>query len=135
MRPADRGRLAILIVDDDEYVYAAVRAVLRRLDAGVLRAATLAEGLELAASTPPDLAIIDVGLPDGDGYDLARKLKSSPATAATKVMILTGHAPDPTAAEAAHVDALIAKPFRLHDFLATVEALLGDAAPLAGDRR
>jgi DNA-binding response OmpR family regulator len=135
MRPADRGRLAILIVDDDEYVYAAVRAVLRRLDAGVLRAATLAEGLELAVSTPPDLAIIAVGLPDGDGYDLARKLKSSPATAATKVMILTGHAPDPTAAEAAHVDALIAKPFRLHDFLATVEALLGDAAPLAGDRR
>jgi two-component system, OmpR family, catabolic regulation response regulator CreB len=129
MRPGDRGAPAILIVDDDDYVHAAVRAVLRRLTANVTRAATVAEALATAAAAPPDLAIIDVGLPDGDGYDLAAALKSG-ASGRTKVLILTGHAPDPSAAQASHVDAVVAKPFRLHDFVDTVERLLAEATPV-----
>ncbi len=121
----DRGAPAILIVDDDDYVHGAVTAVLRRYPADVTRATTAADGLRLARDTRPQLAIVDVGLPDGDGYAVARSLKSDADGPPPKVLILTGHAPDPDAATAAGADAVMAKPFRLHEFLATVERLLG----------
>lgn len=129
MSPGDHGRPVILIVDDDDYVHGAVRAVLRRTQATVVRASTAAEGRALGREATPDLAIVDVGLPDGDGYELARLLKDDAPGADLRVIILTGHAPDESAATASHVDAIIAKPFRLHEFLATVERLL--AAPHA----
>jgi DNA-binding response OmpR family regulator len=124
MRPRNHGRRVILIVDDDDYVHGAVRAVLRRTQATVVRASTAAEGRAVARDTGADLAIVDVGLPDGDGYTLARLLKADAAPDDLRVIILTGHAPDESAASASHVDAIIAKPFRLHEFLATVERML-----------
>jgi DNA-binding response OmpR family regulator len=127
MRPGNHGRPVILIVDDDDYVHGAVRAVLRRTQATIVRASTAAEGRSLARDAEPSLAIVDVGLPDGDGYDLARSLKSDAAPADLRVIILTGYAPDPSAATASHVDAVMGKPFRLHEFLATVERLLAVA--------
>lgn len=127
MRPGNHGRPVILIIDDDDYVHGAVRAVLRRTQATVVRASTAAEGRGIARETGADLAIVDVGLPDGDGYTLARLLKADAAPADLRVIILTGHAPDESAASASHVDAVIAKPFRLHEFLATVERLLAPA--------
>jgi CheY-like chemotaxis protein len=124
MKPEGRGHAVILVVDDDDYVYGAVRAVLRPTGATVVRAATSAEALVAVETHRPALAIVDVGLPDGDGYDLARNLRSDPACGDLRIVILTGHAPDRSAASAAHVDAVIAKPFRMHVFLATVERLL-----------
>jgi DNA-binding response OmpR family regulator len=132
MRPGNRGQPVILIVDDDEYVYGAVRAVLRRTGATVVRASSAAEGVELARTAAPSLAILDVGLPDGDGYEVARTLRSDPAIGDPRIIILTGHAPDPSAADAAHVDAVIGKPFRLHEFLATVERLLNGSNGAGG---
>jgi two-component system, sensor histidine kinase len=137
MRPENHGRPVILIVDDDDYVHGAVRAVLRRMQATVVRAATAAEGRSLAREEPPDLAIVDVGLPDGDGYELARSLKADAAPRELRTVILTGYAPDESAAAASHVDAVIGKPFRLHEFLATVERLLvaPPASPAANPDR
>lgn len=128
MKPERRGQAVILVVDDDDYVYGAVRAVLRPTGAEVVRAATAAEAIVAVESLRPTIAIVDVGLPDGDGYELARTLKSDPGSSDLRVVILTGHAPDRTAASAAHVDAVIAKPFRMHEFLATVEGLLAGAS-------
>jgi DNA-binding response OmpR family regulator len=117
----------ILVVDDDDYVYGAVRAVLRRIHARIVRASTATDGLRLAQTESPAVAILDVGLPDGNGYELAANLRAEPELAGLRIVILTGHAPDASAASASHVDAVLAKPFRLHEFLATVERLLPDA--------
>ena len=46
-------------------------------------------------------AIVDLGLPDSDGYTLVTALHSDPATAAMRIVILTGHLPDEQAAKAA----------------------------------
>jgi CheY-like chemotaxis protein len=124
MKPERRGQAVILVVDDDDYVYGAVRAVLRPIGATVVRAATAAEAVVAVEAHRPALAIVDVGLPDGDGYELARTLKTDLDAGGLRIVILTGHAPDRSAADAAHVDAVIAKPFRMHEFLATVERLL-----------
>src|SRR5512146_3119280 len=84
----------ILVVDDDEYVHATLRAALRGLRATIVRATSAREGLELARGRRSDLAIVDLGLPDADGYALTRRLRSEAALADMRILILTGYARD-----------------------------------------
>lgn len=116
----------MLIVDDDEYVHGALEAALRGLRVQLLTAHTAAEGEALAMQFRPRLAIVDVGLPDRDGYRLTADLRSSPSLSGMRILILTGQSPDRTAADDAGADDLIQKPFRLHHFLDVVRAHLGN---------
>jgi DNA-binding response OmpR family regulator len=117
----------VLIVDDDEYVYGTLEAVLRGLHIRLLIASTASEGAALALEHRPALAIIDVGLPDLDGYQLTASLRRHGLTS-MRILILTGHAPDEAAAREAGADALVAKPFSLHHFRDLVRAQLGAEA-------
>ena len=119
-----RSQPTILVVDDDDYVHATLAAALRSLHPTVVRAATGAEGLELASSARPNLAIVDLGLPDIDGYELTRQLRARPEGGDLRIVILTGHIPDEQAARDAGADAILGKPFRLNEFLEIVEAQL-----------
>ncbi|MGD0249212.1 MAG: response regulator [Candidatus Limnocylindrales bacterium] len=123
----------VLIVDDDEYVYGALQAALRGLHPRLLIATTASEGAALALEHRPELAIIDVGLPDLDGYQLTASLRRHGLTE-TRILILTGHAPDEAAARDAGADALVAKPFSLHQFLDLVREQLGTDTPAEGER-
>jgi two-component system KDP operon response regulator KdpE len=123
----------ILIVDDDEYVYAALEAALRGLHPRMLIATTASEGAALALEHRPEVAIIDVGLPDLDGYQLTSSLRRHGLTS-TRILILTGHTPDEAAAHDAGADALVAKPFSLHQFLDLVREQLGAEAPAEPER-
>ncbi len=118
----------ILVVDDDDYVHVALRAALRPIRANIERAAGAAEGLELARTHRPDLAIIDLGLPDADGYQLTRWLRAEPGMEQLRILIVTGHFPDAQAARAAGADEILGKPFKLHDFLEAVRRQLKNRA-------
>jgi len=135
-RPAAAGapeaRPAILVVDDDGYVHDTIETTLRRLDLTVIRARSAAEGHELARRHRPRLAIVDVGLPDVDGFQLTRRLRADADLAGLRIVILTGYVPDPSEAAAAGADAILGKPFRVGEFLAQIEAQLG--APGGGTR-
>lgn len=120
------GSPTILIVDDDEYVHGALEAALRGLRIHLLMAATAAEGEMLASQHRPLLAIVDVGLPDKDGYELTASLRRNPALKDMRILILTGGLADEAAASDAGADGLILKPFRLHHFLEMVRAQLGN---------
>lgn len=120
----------MLVVDDDEYVHATLAAALRRLRPTVIRAQTAMDGLELAIHHRPDIAIVDLGLPDSDGYELTRRLRAEPDLRDLRIVILTGYEPDPTASQRAGANAILGKPFRLHEFLATVTRLL-EETPVA----
>jgi DNA-binding response OmpR family regulator len=115
----------VLVVDDDEYVHGALEAALRGLRVHLLTANTAAEGEALALAHHPLLAIIDVGLPDTDGYRLTAGLRSYPSLASMRILILTGQSPDEAAAADAGANGLIQKPFRLHHFLDLVREQLG----------
>jgi DNA-binding response OmpR family regulator len=116
---------SILIVDDDEYVHGALEAALRGFRVRLLRAGTAAEGEQLAQQHRPLLAIVDVGLPDRDGYHLTADLRRTPSLAEMRILILTGGVADEAAANDAGADGLILKPFRLHSFLELVRSQLG----------
>jgi two-component system KDP operon response regulator KdpE len=124
----------VLIVDDDEYVHGALEAALRGLHLHLLIANTAAEGEALALEHHPALAIIDVGLPDRDGYQLTASLRRH-GLSSTRILILTGHAPDEAAARAAGANALVAKPFRLHQFLDLVRQQLGTSTRTESEPR
>ena len=116
---------SVLVVDDDEYVHGALEAALRGLRVHLLTAHTAAEGEALALQYRPLLAIVDVGLPDRDGYQLTADMRRSPSLASMRILILTGQSPDEDAARDSGANGLILKPFRLHHFLDLVREQLG----------
>jgi two-component system, cell cycle sensor histidine kinase and response regulator CckA len=81
----------ILNVDDEPLNRSALTHLLREAGFRVQEAGTVAEALRLAADKP-DLVLLDVHLPDGDGFDVCRRLKDDPATAAIPVVFLSATA-------------------------------------------
>ena len=75
------------------------------------------DGIALAAGQKPDVALIDIGLADMDGYAVARTLKSDPATSGIVLVALTGYGSDQDRARAfeAGFDHHFTKPIRLDD--------------------
>ena len=123
-----RRHPTILVVDDDDYVHGTLAAALRQWKPNLIQARTAADGLALATEHRPAIAIVDLGLPDASGYELTRRLRATPGLEALRIVILTGYEPDPAAAQRAGADAILGKPFRLHEFLEVVNRLLETTA-------
>jgi DNA-binding response OmpR family regulator len=123
---------SVLVVDDDEYVLGTLEATLRGLRVRLLTASTAAEGEALALQHRPVLAIVDIGLPDRNGYRLAADLRLAPSLAGMRILILTGQSPDEAAARDSGVNGVILKPFRLHNFLDLVREQLGNCDRAVG---
>jgi CheY-like chemotaxis protein len=88
---ADEGRTTVLVVDDAAAGRYAMGAVLRRAGHSVVPVASAGEALaeldeRLRSGALPDLALVDVGLPDMSGFELCRRLKAQPPTAALPVV-------------------------------------------------
>src|SRR3989442_6341442 len=81
---------AALIIDDDRDLLLLVRRTLE-FTAGwhVRTASSGASGIELAKTTPPDVVLVDLMMPEMDGYEVCRRLKAEPATAGIPVVLLT----------------------------------------------
>jgi two-component system cell cycle response regulator DivK len=84
--------LRILMVEDNEMNRDALSRRLRRYGFEVSLAVDGRQGLELIASTRPDLVLMDLGLPDIDGWECARRLKANPATRPIPIIALSAHA-------------------------------------------
>ncbi len=117
----------VLVVDDEASLRLLMQATLGRGAYRVLEATNGAAGLELARRERPDLVILDVGMPDLDGYTVCRALKGDPETAGMAVVMLTARAQegDRQRGVEAGADAYITKPFSPRALLETVERMLG----------
>jgi signal transduction histidine kinase len=123
--PADT-RERILIVDDEADLRSTYRLILERAGFAVDEAASGAEALARAA-TGPDLVLLDVNLPDMDGYDVCRRLKSDPVTATIPVLHVSGMfrtSEDRTRGLEAGSDGYLSRPVERRELIATVNALL-----------
>jgi CheY-like chemotaxis protein len=105
---------ALLIVDDEDDIRTIVQAALEEL-AGwqVLGAASGLEGLDLAKTTRPDAILLDISMPDMDGFAIFARLQQDPATQAIPVLVLTSKvlARDLAQFELLQVAGVITKPF------------------------
>jgi signal transduction histidine kinase len=112
----------ILVIDDDRALRVYLAGLLSQQDYQVRAVATGADALAVAETRPPDLILLDVMLPDTDGYELCRALKAAPGTVRTPVIFLTakGHEPEILRGfESGGVDYIV-KPFAATVLLARV---------------
>jgi len=116
------ARQAVLIIDDDAKNLALLSEYLGGYDLAILVAEDGRSGVERARYARPDLVLLDVVLPDGDGYGICRRLKADPETAETPVIFMTALSETEFKVkgfEAGGVD-YITKPFRREEVLARV---------------
>jgi CheY-like chemotaxis protein len=104
-----------------------MRMLLESLDHVVLDASDGAAGVELIAREKPDAALIDIGLPELNGYEVAQKVRERADLRHVKLVALTGYgaASDVSAAKGAGFDAHLVKPAslaRIQELLAHVPA-------------
>jgi two-component system, cell cycle response regulator len=81
----------VLVIDDSDPMRRLVRHYLRPDDFEVLEATTGQEGLTQAQQNLPDVILLDVGLPDVDGFEMCRRLKSDLRTMLIPIIFITAH--------------------------------------------
>jgi two-component system KDP operon response regulator KdpE len=116
-------RARILVVEDEPDIRRFLRLALATEGHEVFEAATLQRGLIEAGSRRPELAIVDLGLPDGDGVELIRELRAWSAAPVIVLSARSGEA-DKIAALDAGADDYLVKPFGAGELLARVRAQL-----------
>lgn len=79
----------ILVVDDDKQIVRLVRSYLEQAGFQVLTAFDGESALHLLRRERPDLMVLDVMLPDRDGWEITRLVRADPALAATPIVMLT----------------------------------------------
>ena len=91
-------------------------------------------GLEAALESPPDLLILDVGLPKMDGWQVLEGIRSDIRTRNLKVLVLTAHAQEETRerADRGGANAFITKPFRPDDLRAAAMSMLTESQAQIG---
>jgi diguanylate cyclase (GGDEF)-like protein len=134
--PAGPHGPRVLFVDDDPSLLTLLRTTFELVDIEIADATTAADALAAIAARPPDVVVLDIGLPDIDGLTLCRRLKDDPATDWIGIVLLTGAEDAEASARRAGADALLRKPFSPLELLAAVERLAGglSAGPFDGGR-
>jgi two-component system, sensor histidine kinase len=82
--------LRIVIIDDNEDIRDMAGAILQHLGHEVRVAASGAEGVDMVLHNPPDVVLVDIGMPGMDGYQVARKVRSSLQDDAPRLVAMTG---------------------------------------------
>ena len=120
----------ILLIEDEDAISEPLAAALAREGFDTLVAGTAARGLELFAARTPDLVLLDVMLPDGDGRDLLRRIRE---TSRTPVVMLTarGEEMDRVLGLELGADDYVTKPFSAAELAARIRAVLRRSAEAA----
>src|SRR3954463_13527951 len=128
------SRRRILLVEDEDSISEPLAAALRREGFAPVVAATAAAALEAFKASPPDLVLLDVMLPDGDGRALLRTIRGS---SRVPVVMLTarGEEMDKVVALELGADDYVVKPFGAAELIARIRAVLRRVATpaLAGE--
>ena len=118
----------ILIVEDNEKNMKLVRDILQHKGHATIEAVTGSEGVRLALERRPDLILMDIQLPDIDGIEALRRIRSDPTLDATPVLAVSASVmpDDQQKIVNSGFDAFITKPINLKQFFETVQRFLAD---------
>ena len=122
----------LLLIEDDADLRASIVASLAANGHAVREAGTARDGIAAWASSRPDLILLDLGLPDGDGRDVIARVRRD---APTPILVLSARHQEHDRVEALDLgaDDYLTKPFGVTELLARVRALLRRAAGPAAD--
>jgi twitching motility two-component system response regulator PilH len=124
------GSHRILIVEDSPTIRRHIHSLLEARGHRLLCAADGEEALQKAIHGKPDLLVLDVILPKKNGFQVCRQLKTAPATADIRILMLTSKTQDSDRFWGLKqgADAYLTKPFDDRDLIASIDALLSRAA-------
>ena len=126
------SRHLVLLVEDEPQMRRFLRASLTSHGYRLLEAATVEEGERLVTADSPDVVLLDLGLPDGDGIALAKRIRE---WSRLPIIVLSarGQEDDKVNALDAGADDYLTKPFSVRELLARVRVALRHAAGAAAD--
>lgn len=121
---------SVLIVDDELSILVPLQFLMEQNGFHVVLAQSGRDAFEALEKSKPDLILLDIMLPDLDGYEIFQMIRANPAWDGIKVIFLTAKNRDGDIAKGLNlgVDAYITKPFSNAELLAAVNDLLGVAA-------
>ncbi|WP_169306824.1 response regulator transcription factor [Pedobacter polaris] len=114
----------VYVVEDDGDISEMIVLLLSNADLEVSASATLSDFRELLDSQLPDLIVMDVMLPDGNGMDECRELKESSSLKHIPLLLMSAHAQSHLVISECPADGFIAKPFDIYDFIDRVKLQL-----------
>lgn len=122
----EREGMRVLVVDDDEAIRELCREALECIGYQVALAEGARQAFEQIATFRPDLVLLDVMLPDGDGFEVLESLKADRATSLTSVIFISarGETSDKVRALRLGGDDYIVKPFDAQELAARVDTVL-----------
>jgi DNA-binding response OmpR family regulator len=126
--------MRLLFVEDDPDIADAVRRNLERSGFAVDLAMDLADATASVESQRYDLVLLDLGLPDGDGLELVRRLRRRRDPVPVLILTARDAVPDRVAGLEASADDYLVKPFAHEELLARIRALLRRPAQHLGER-
>jgi len=116
----------ILVIEDTEDNRQIIRDLLSSVGYEMIEATDGVAGVELAQKEHPDLILMDIQLPEIDGYEATRRIRAIPELARTPIIAVTSYAlsGDEAKTRAAGCDGYVAKPFSPRQLLAKVREFL-----------
>jgi CheY-like chemotaxis protein len=122
--------IRVLFVEDDDVAREGYIAFLSRCGYDLTAATTGHEALTLASGSVPDVIVLDLGLPDIDGWEVARRLKANDRTSAVPIIALTGSdlPHERVSALRAGCDRHLAKPCAPADVLDAIQRCVSEPA-------
>ena len=130
----DTNTKHILCIEDEPEMIDLIRLILGRRGFEVEGAAGGEEGLEKMREKIPDLVLLDLMMPDMDGWEVYQQMKADEKTKNIPVIVVTAKAQSIDKVLGLHiakVDDYIAKPFSPQDLLSSVDKVFGDIDPSA----
>ncbi|MDA8186346.1 MAG: response regulator transcription factor [Acidimicrobiales bacterium] len=124
MQSVDEGRQQILVVDDEPSIVDAVATTFRYEGFEVRQATSGREALAAAQESPPDLIVLDVMLPDLDGIEVTRRLRSDGLKVPVLFLTARDGVDDKVAGLTVGGDDYVTKPFSLAEVVARARAIL-----------
>jgi two-component system sensor histidine kinase/response regulator len=116
----------ILIIDDENLVLVTTAMLLNQANMKVITAKSGMEGMALAEKEKPDIVLLDIQMPEMDGWNVLARLKADDRLAGIPVVLFSGDdsAESVRLAKERGASAVSRKPFELPDLLATISGLL-----------
>src|ERR1700735_4210843 len=125
----------LLVVDDEATIWELLSGSLRLAGFDVVAAASGAEAVRAAAAERPDLVLLDVMMPDGDGFEALRRMRSGGAEVPVIFLTARDEVSDRVQGFALGGDDYVTKPFSLEELLGRIRAVLKRTRPDAPGSR
>lgn len=120
----------ILIVEDDKDLLRGLNVRLKATGYSIVFATDAVSAISVARKEDPDVIVLDIGLPCGDGFTVMQRLTSLACTSVTPIIIITGKDPSTHKGRALQAGAVafLQKPFDNDELIAAIQEALGESS-------